>query len=192
MSISTPDNRNFVLFPEKIDGMYVRLERPMPVYGRGGRDRFDIWISKSPDMKFWGESELLFGVEDVPYSNDKIGPAAPPIKTDKGWLTVFHAVDRDDTRGKNGWEKAWTKRYSAGIALLDLNDPSKVLGICKQPLIAPEAPYEIDGGFRNYAIFPCGMTDEGNGTAKIYYGAADIVICMSEAKIDDLVKICLE
>lgn len=84
LSLSTPDNRNMVLFPEKIHGKYVRLERPFPVYSRGGRDRFDIWYSDSPDMKYWGNSQLVLGVEDVPFSNNKIGPAALPIKTDKG------------------------------------------------------------------------------------------------------------
>ncbi len=188
--ISVPDNRNFVLLPEKIDGKFVRLERPMPVYGRGGRDRFDIWISKSKDMKYWGEHQLLLGVENVPYANDKIGPAAPPIKTEKGWLTIFHAVDRDDTRGKNGWEDAWTKRYSAGLMLLDLEDPTKIIGMYNEPLIAPEVPYETSGGFRDWVIFPCGLIDEGDGTVKIYYGAADTFICLATAKIDELIKLC--
>ena len=65
LSMSTPDNRNMVLFPQKIDGMHVRLERPFPVYSRGGRDRFDIWISNSPDLCYWGDSGLLLGVEHV-------------------------------------------------------------------------------------------------------------------------------
>ena len=191
ISLSVPDNRNMVLFPEKIDGMYVRLERPMPVYSRGGKDRFDIWISKSPDLKFWGESELLIGVEDVPYANDKIGPAAPPIKTPYGWLVNFHAVDIDESRGKNGWESAWKKRYSMGIMLLDLKDPTKVLGVYKSPLIAPEADYEVNNGFRENAIFACGSVMEKDGNVKMYYGAADIVICLAEANVDDLVKLCL-
>lgn len=69
ISLSAPDNRNMVLFPEKIGGYYTRLERPFPVYGRGGIDRFDIWISQSPDLKFWGNSDLLLGVENVPFAN---------------------------------------------------------------------------------------------------------------------------
>ena len=86
ISATVPDNRNMVLFPEKIGGYYYRLERPFPVYSRGVRDRFDMWISKSPDLKFWGESKMVMAVEHVPFANDKIGPAAPPIKTEKGWL----------------------------------------------------------------------------------------------------------
>ena len=88
LSVSTPDNRNMALFPEKIGGRYVRLERPMPVYSRG-RDRFDIWLSESPDLRFWGENRLVLGVEDVPYANDKIGPAAPPVKTKKGSYKII-------------------------------------------------------------------------------------------------------
>lgn len=192
ISLSAPDNRNMVLFPEKINGMYVRLERPFTVYSRGGKDRFDIWVSKSPDLKFWGESELLLAVENVPYANDKIGPAAPPIKTSKGWLTLFHAVDIDTARGKHGWEDKWQKRYTAGIMLLDLADPSKVIGMSKQPLIAPEESYEALEGFRASVIFPGGFLQEKDGTVKIYYGAADTVECLATATVEDLIALCTE
>ncbi len=185
ISASVPENRNMVLFPEKIGGEYVRLERPMPVYSRG-RDRFDIWLSRSPDLVYWGKSALVLGVEDVPFANDKIGPTASPIKTDRGWLTLFHAVDRDEERGKNGWEKKWTKRYTAGLMLLDLNDPSKVLSVYKEPLIAPDLPAETDEGFRQNVIFPCGMLLEDNGEVKIYYGASDTCVCLASAQLDDL------
>ncbi len=191
ISASAPDNRNMVLFPEKIDGKYVRLERPFTVYSRGGKDRFDIWLSTSPDLVYWGESKLVLAVEDVPYANDKIGPAAPPIKTDKGWLTLFHAVDIDQTRGKNGWEEKWAKRYCAGIMLLDLKDPSKVIGMSKMPLIAPENYYETECGFRQQVIFPGGMIAEPNGQVKIYYGASDTVECLATANIYDLISLCL-
>ena len=191
ISTTVPDNRNLVLFPEKIGGKYVRLERPFPVYSRGC-DRFDMWLSKSPDLKYWGESSLVLGVEHVPYANDKIGPAAPPIKTEKGWLTTFHAVDIDQSRGKNGWEKRWPKRYSGGIMLLDLENPEKVIGMSKKPLIAPELYYETDEGFRQNAIFPGGMILEPDGEVKIYYGASDMVECLATANIDDLIKICCE
>lgn len=190
ISMTVPDNRNMVLFPEKIGGKYVRLERPFPVYGRGGKDRFDIWISDSPDLVYWGNSKLLLGVENVPYANDKIGPGAPPVKTEKGWLTTFHAVDLDPSRGKNGWESAWKKRYCAGIMLLELEDPSKVIGLCKDPLIAPETDYETVDGFRTNVIFPGGMILEDDGEVKIYYGAADTVECLATAYVDDLIKLC--
>jgi beta-1,4-mannooligosaccharide/beta-1,4-mannosyl-N-acetylglucosamine phosphorylase len=189
LSLSAPDNRNMVLFPEKIGGKYARLERPFPVYSRG-RDRFDAWFSDSPDLRYWGNSRLVLGVEHVPFANDKVGPAAPPVRTAKGWLTTFHAVDRDDTRGKNGWEKKWAKRYTAGIMLLDLNEPWKVIGLCPEPLLAPEAPYEVAGGFRNHVIFPGGMILEDSGEVKIYYGAADTVECLATAHVDDLLALC--
>jgi len=190
-SLSLPDNRNMVLFPEKIGGNYVRLERPFTVYSRGGVDRFDLWASDSPDLKYWGNSQLVLGVEDVPFANDKIGPAAPPIKTPHGWLALFHAVDRDDARGKNGWEPSWKKRYTAGVMLLDLERPYRVVGLSREPLLAPEAPYETDGGFRNDVIFPGGMILEETGEVKMYYGAADAVECLATAHVDDLVALCL-
>ena len=191
LSMTTPDNRNMVLFPEKVNGSYVRLERPFPVYGRRDKERFDVWISDSPDLKYWGNSDLLLGVEDVPFSNGKIGPAAPPVRTDKGWLTTFHATDIDPDRGKNGWEAKWQKRYTAGIMLLDPDNPKTIAGLCRTPLIAPEASYEVDGGFRNNVIFPGGMILEDDGEVKIYYGAADTVECLATAHVDDLVGLCL-
>ncbi len=192
LSLSVPDNRNMVLFPEKIGGYYARLERPMPIYSRGGRDRFDLWYSESPDLRFWGNSKLVLGVEDIPFANDKIGPGAPPIKTDKGWLIAFHSVIRDNERGKHGWEDRWQKCYYAGLALLDLEDPSKVIGLYKQPLIAPTLPHETDIGFRTHVIFPGGMILEPDGQVKIYYGAADTVECLATAHVDDLIALCLE
>ena len=192
ISLSGPDNRNMVLFPEKINGNFVRLERPMPVYTRGGKDRFDIWLSESPDLVYWGKSRLVMGVEDVPFANDKIGPAAQPIKTEKGWLTTFHAVELDTTRGKNGWEEKWQKQYYAGIMLLDLNDPSKVLGKYDKPLIVCDRDYETENGFRKDVIFPCGNILEDNGEVKIYYGASDTVECMATADVNDLIRLCLE
>ncbi|MBO5040543.1 MAG: glycoside hydrolase family 130 protein [Clostridia bacterium] len=191
-SLSAPDNRNMVLFPEKINGMYVRLERPMPIYSRNrDKDTFDIWCSRSPDLRYWGDTELVLGVEHVPFANDKIGPAAPPVKTDRGWLTTFHAVEIDESRGKHGWEDKWTKMYYAGIMLLDLNDPSKVIGYSKEPLITPELPHETDVGFRTDVIFPGGMILEDNGEVKIYYGAADTVECLATADVNDLIDLCL-
>jgi len=192
ISLSVPDNRNMVLFPERIGGRYCRLERPMPVYSRGGRDRFDTWLSYSPDLRYWGDSQLVLAVEDVPYANDKTGPAAPPVKTKYGWLATYHGVDIDHTRGKNGWENQWQKRYCAGIMLLDLDDPSKIVGNYPHPLLAPEAGCEVEGGFRNNAIFPCGMILEDGGEVKIYYGAGDIETYLATADVEDLVKLCLE
>ncbi|MFV0502606.1 MAG: glycoside hydrolase family 130 protein [Lachnospirales bacterium] len=192
LTLSTPDNRNMVLFPEKINNKYVRLERPFTVYSRGGKDRFDIWSSESPDLVYWGNSNLVLGVEDFYFCNNKIGPAAPPIKTEKGWLTIIHTVDLDESRGKNGWEDIWQKRYCAAIVLLDLENPSKVIGMCKEPLMVPEVDFEIKDGFRTNVIFPTGMILEDDGEVKIYYGAADTVIALATANVHDLINLCLK
>ena len=190
LSMSAPDNRNMVLFPEKINGKFARLERPFPVYSRG-YDIFDAWYSDSPDLKYWGNTQLVLPREKVPFANAKVGPAAPPIKTKKGWLTTFHAVSAVPPK-KNGWEDSWGKEYYAGIMLLDLDNPTKVIGIGKEPLLVPETDYECKGGFRNDVIFPGGMILEDDGEVKIYYGAADTVECLATANVDDLIDFCLQ
>lgn len=100
-------------------------------------------------------------------------------------------MKKDARLMKNGWERKWKKVYCAGIMLLDLEDPSKVLGICKEPLLMPEASYELYNGFRYNVIFPCGMVEE-NGMTKIYYGAGDTVTCLATAKTENLIRLCLE
>lgn len=191
ISLSTPDNRNMVLFPEKINGKYVRLERPFPVYSRGG-EYFDIWMSDSADLKYWGNSKLVLGAEKVKFANRKIGPGTPPIKTKYGWLALFHAVEFDPKRGKNGWEKKWQKIYYVGVMLLDLKDPSKVIGYYNKPLLAPSTIYERKNGFRNDVIFPGGLILEDKGEVKIYYGAADTVECVAFSTVKELVSLCLK
>lgn len=187
LSISTPDNRNMVLLPEKINGFYYRLERPMPIYSRSEDEAFDIWISKSPDLKFWGESKVLIDKDDVPYSNSKIGPASNLVKTKYGYLGFFHSVIVDGALGKNGYEGAWKKVYFAGAFLLDLDDPTKVIGISKNPIIIPKEEYETKTGFRNNVIFPCGLILEDD-ILKIYYGAGDKYSCLATMELEKLIK----
>ena len=189
LSLSVPDNRNMVLFPEKVNGMFVRLERPFPIYGRGAPEAFDIWISESPDCKFWGNSRLLLGSEKVPFSNCKIGPAAPPVRTSAGWLTTFHAVWKHADKELLSWHGGWNKEYFGGLMLLDLHDPSKIIGMYDKPLLAPEEDNEIDG-MRGSVIFPGGMILEDSGEVKIYYGAADTVECLATADVNDLLELC--
>ena len=190
LSLSVPDNRNMVLFPEKINGMFTRLERPMPMDGRSWlTPGYDVWMEQSPDLKFWGNANIVLKNEEVEFSNEKIGPAAPPIKTEKGWLTLFHAVYHDKTLGKNGWEDKWDRIYYAGVMLLDLNDPTKIIGRYEKPLIAPENQNEVANGFRNNVIFPGGMVLEDNGEVKIYYGAADAVECVAITTVDELLDL---
>lgn len=190
LSLSTPDNRNMVLFPEKINGRYIRLERPMPVYSREGREQFDIWMSASCDLKYWGDSALVLGCEAVPFCNSKIGPAAPPLKTSEGWLTTYHAVDYIPDRGKNGWEEYWKKRYMIGIMLLDLEDPSRVIGKADVPLMVPEGREELEGGFRNDALFPCGMIRGTDGRIMLYYSAGDKEVRLAYADENDFIAFC--
>lgn len=189
LSMSVPDNRNMVLFPEKINGNFFRLERPFPVYGRPrDNEMFDIWISQSPDCVYWGKTDLLLATEQVGFANAKIGPAAPPILTEAGWLTTFHAtlnVDAD----LPAWHSDWRKKYYAGLMLLDKDNPGKIIGMSSEPLIVPETDYELDG-FRGSVIFPGGMILEDSGEVKIYYGAADTVECLASAHVNDLLKTC--
>lgn len=188
ISLSLPDLRNVVLFPELVDGRYVRLERPFPIYLRrtwGQHDRFDIWLSKSPDLRHWGDTELVLAVEEVPYATEKIGPGPPPVLTPGGWLTIFHAVDTGPNRPVSGWEGTWAKRYTAGAMLLDRLDPARVLGITPEPILVPEAPYEMTSGFRPNVVFPTGVVVEGD-EALVYYGASDSVICVATASVDEL------
>jgi len=190
LNVSAPDNRNMVLFPERIDGKLVRLERPFAGYLRPG-EPYDIWMSKSPDGRYWGETDLLLTTADISWVNNKIGPAAPPVKTPQGWLTLFHGVDIDPGRKGWGWHGDWTKRYSAGVMLLDLQNPQKIIGICRQPVMVPDPgiPYECSG-YRDHVIFPGGMILEDNGEVKIYYGSADTVECLATADVEDLLALC--
>ncbi len=191
LSMSVPDNRNMTLFPQKFDDKYLRLERPFSWY-KGGDERFDIWMSDSPDLKYWGNSHLFLSSTEVPFANNRIGAGAPPVKTPKGWLVVFHAVYRYKDRVFKGWEENWNKQYMAGVLLLDLDNPDKILGFSREPLLVPEKKYDYEvNGFRGNVIFPGGVVSEDNGEVKIYYGAADTVQALAVAQIDDLINFCL-
>jgi beta-1,4-mannooligosaccharide/beta-1,4-mannosyl-N-acetylglucosamine phosphorylase len=188
-AVTTPDNRNMVLFPERIDGRFWRLERPFPIYGRGHPEAFDIWISSSPDLRFWGDSRLLLGSEEVPFANSKIGPAAPPLKTASGWLTTIHSVFKDPDNPLKAWGEIWIKRYDAGLILLDLDNPSRVIGMMRKPLLTPETDYELEG-FRGSVIFPCGLLLHGEEEVRLYYGAADTVIGLATGNLSELIEAC--
>ncbi len=190
LSLSAPDNRNMVLFPEKRDGKFLRLERPFPIYGRGGPENFDLWFSDSPDCAYWGNTQLVLGSEQVPWCNAKIGPGAPPVRTRAGWLTTFHAVNIGTNEELPAWHTGWHKTYTIGIMLLDIERPWKVVGISGEPLMTPEAEYELNG-YRGHVLFPGGMILEPDGEVKIYYGAADTVECLATAHVDELIALCL-
>lgn len=186
VSTTLPEDRNTVLFDQKFGDDYVRLDRPFPLYSKGG-EFFEIWMTRSKDLIHWGRPQIVLGTDEVPFSNLKIGPGAPPIKTKAGWLMIYHAVDMDSSRPKIGWNSDWQKRYMGAVALLDLNDPSRVIGLAKRPLIVPEMDYEFEG-FRGNTIFPTAAILEDDETVKIYYGSADTCICLATAKINDLIE----
>lgn len=192
LNIAVPENRNMVLFPEKINGLYMRLERPMPVYGRvpWRKESFDIWASQSPDLRFWGNGTLVFAAENMPCCNSKIGPGAPPVKTPYGWLALTHFVNKVEEEVQ-AWHANWNKVYYGGVMMLDLEDPTKVIGVGPAPLMVPEAPYELEG-MRGRTIFPGGMILEDSGEVKIYYGAADLCECMATCDIGDLINFAMQ
>jgi len=172
--ISETDNRNGLLFPEKINGFYCRLDRPNTGCGQGY-----MWISYSPDLIHWGQSRGVAHTRDQ-WGWKKNGPGAVPIRTDKGWLVIYHAV--------NG-QCAAQYVYHLGVMLLDLEDPSKIIARAKAPILSPVKDYELNG-FTYAVVFTCGAILEPNNEIKIYYGGADTVQCLATAKLEDLVDAC--
>ncbi len=187
VTLGIPQQRNMVLFPEKINGRYMRLERPAVQYG----DRFHIWYSFSPDLRYWGESDLLLGCEDVPFANVKIGAGPAPVRTERGWLLIFHAVDDDPKRAAplpRG--TMWSRRYTFGAALFDSDDPTRLTAITRTPLMVAEKDYETgSGGYEIWVrdtLFPCGAVLEEDGRLRIYYGAGDSCVCLAETTLSEL------
>ncbi len=173
--ITQADYRNTVLFPEKINGRYARLDRP-----HSDITPWSIWISYSPDLRHWGDSKLLIKPTAYHWDESKIGPGGPPIRTDKGWLNIYHGV----------FPTMDGHVYRLGVALHKLDDPSVVLGVSDRWILQPEDQWELVGYVHN-VVFTCGAVPEDDGTLKLYWGAADKVICAGTAVIDDLVELCL-
>jgi predicted GH43/DUF377 family glycosyl hydrolase len=174
--ITQADFRNVVLFPEKFDGRYARLDRP-----HSEISPWSIWISYSLDLIHWGDSKVI--VKPMPYHWDemKIGPGAPPLKTDKGWLNIYHGVFRTMSGSV----------YRLGAALHDLKDPARIIGVSDQWILQPEDVWEQTGYVPN-VVFTCGAVAEEDGTVKIYWGGADSVMCVGTAMIADLISVCLD
>lgn len=173
--ITQSDLRNVVIFPEKINGRYVRLDRP-----HSEISKWSIWISYSPDLIHWGDSKVIIKPETYHWDEMKIGPGATPIKTTKGWLNIYHGV----------FETMSGVVYRLGVALHDLQDPSKILGVADEWILQPEAPWEVTGYVPN-VVFTCGAIPEDDNKVKIYWGGADSVMCVGEANIEELVDLCL-
>jgi predicted GH43/DUF377 family glycosyl hydrolase len=173
--ISETDNRNGVLFPERIKGDYVRLDRP-----NTGGEFGDIWISYSPDLIHWGRSKCVLRNHQVHWAWTKIGPGAVPIKTSEGWIDIFHGVR---TQCKSHYV------YQLGVCLHDLQDPSKVIAKAEDAILQPEELYELVGQTPS-VVFTAGAVVEDDGEVKVYYGAADTVQCVATTTIERLLDAC--
>ena len=167
-----PFNRNGVLFPCKINGRFAMLSRPSD----NGHTPFgDIFYSESPDMCFWGRHRHVMSPTSG-WQSTKVGAGPIPIETREGWLLIYHGV----LTSCNGYV------YSAGVALLDLEQPWKVIYRSAPYLISPQAVYECVGDVPN-VVFPCAaLVDQSTGRVAIYYGGADTVTCLAFTHIKDL------
>ena len=170
-----PFNRNAVLFPRKINGNFMLLSRPSD----SGHTPFgDIYISYSPDMKYWGEHRCVMKVTPFPESAwqcTKIGAGSVPFLTEAGWLMFYHGV----ITTCNGF------RYSMGAAILDKDNPEKVLYRTRDYILGPAAPYELQGDVPN-VVFPCAALQDGERVA-VYYGAADTVVGMAFGYVSEII-----
>ena len=173
--ISGHGNKDGVLFPEKIGGLYARLDRPI------GRGIGSVWISYSPDLVNWGRSEFVFGPRDRYWDSYRVGASAPPIRTDRGWLEIYHGL-RMTGAGPI---------YRAGAVLLDLENPGRVVGRCLAPILSPRETYERVGDIGN-VVFVGGALVEPDGEVKVYYGAADTAICVATAPLSTILDCCLQ
>lgn len=167
--IFCPDNKDVVIFPEKVEAKYYALHRPVSnLFGKQ-----EMWISESPDLWSWGNHRYLMGPRPGFWDEIKIGASAVPFRIEQGWLEVYHGVDKNN-------------RYCHGAILLDSKEPWKVISRTERPIFEPEADYEVNGFFGN-VVFSCGLLCEDN-KLKIYYGAADTVTCYAELSLEDTIK----
>lgn len=171
---SQPDNRNGVLFPEKVGGRYVRLDRPTMAHGQGGKG--DMWISFSPDLVHWGDARIVAETRPERWDGHKVGAGHPPIRTKEGWLLVYHGV----------YERCNGLVYRAGAMLLDLEDPTKVVSRGHGYVLGPQTEYERRGDVDN-VVFVTGCVVEDDGSVKLYYGGADTVMCLGFSTVKELI-----
>ena len=173
-----PYNRNGVLFPRKINGRYMMLSRPSDT----GHTPFgDIFCSQSPDLEFWGHHRHVMSTvkgDESAWQSTKIGPGPVPIETDEGWLLIYHGV----ITTCNGFV------YRMGVALLDRDEPWKVLRRSRDYILAPYEYYECVGDVPN-VVFPCtALADAETGRITIYYGCADTVTGLAFTTVDELIR----
>ncbi|MFO7668709.1 MAG: glycoside hydrolase family 130 protein [Bacteroidales bacterium] len=159
--IFPPHNKDCAIFGERINNRYYALHRPSSPELGGNY----IWISQSNDLLHWGDHKCIAVTRESYWDSARIGAGAAPIRTDEGWLEIYHGANSEN-------------RYGLGALLLDLNDPSIVLSRSEEPIMEPTEEYERNGFFGN-VIFTNGQLVDGD-TITIYYGASDEVICMAE------------
>ncbi len=169
--IFAPENKDVTIFPQKINGVYWAFNRPVP----SAIGEPDMWTAQSPDLIHWGKQEHFYGVSSGSdsWENGRIGGGAVPFLTHKGWVKIYHAADQGN-------------RYCLGAFLLDKDDPRKIIGHTKQPILEPSEKYETEGFFAN-VVFTCGCLVEEDSVL-IYYGAADDKVCLAELSLQELLK----
>lgn len=166
-----PEDKDAALFPRQFGGRWALIHRPVSVTPRPAAN---IWLSWSPDLRHWGDHEILLPArEGAWWDAHKIGLSTPPLLTAQGWLLLYHGV-RATASGHI---------YRIGLALLDTEQPSLVLARSSEWLFGPDAPYERTGDVEQ-VVFPCGwlLGDDGD-TLRMYYGAADTSVCVATASL---------
>lgn len=179
--IRRAEDKNAALLPERIGGKWILFHRPSEgaVTGSGG----EIVLSRSADLISWSTPEQVLAPRaGAWWDSRRIGIGPPPLRTERGWLIVYHGV-RDTVSGA---------LYRVGIALADLAEPTRVTHRLPGWIFGPYADYERAGDVPN-AVFPCGLTqDEPTGELRLYYGAADTSIALATARLDDVLAAILD
>lgn len=171
---SRVDDRDVIIFPEKVNGKFVRLSRPMSWFGPGYQNlKPATYIAFSDDLMEWEKPTLLMEGKEW-WESKKIGGSCPPIKTKDGWFHIYHGVAEKDGN------------YRVGAVLLDLKDPSKVIARTKDFIMEPEFPHELNG-YYNGCVFPTGNVVKED-VLYVYYGGADKNVCVATANFPTLIK----
>lgn len=172
--VKHPEDKNAALLPERIAGNWILFHRPMTAFGGS---RGEILLSRSVDLRSWSAPEqVLQPRRGAWWDSLRIGIGPPPLKTERGWLVIYHGVK----------ETIAGAIYRVGLALVDLEEPTRVLGRSSNWVFAPLTPYERQGDVPN-TVFPCGLVhDHAAGEVHLYYGAADTSICLATASLDEL------
>jgi len=169
--VTQPDVKNGALFPAKFDGSYALLERPNAANS--------IWMSFSADLAFWGTPWVVMAPRGGYWDSDRIGAAAPPIAIEEGWLLLYYG-EKITSAGP---------LVRLGAAVLDRQEPWKVLHRSNIPILSPREKYERVGDIPN-VIFSCGALLSEDGELRVYYGASDSCICMGAVPVEEVVAIC--